>query len=253
VLHNVVPQPEIHDIAHAWTWWAVLSNPLALIGGGAKAVQNAALRMRGVPWSYLRLRRVNIGGDIDQRDCRDCIERAAAEAKRTGSHLVVMGTSRGASTVLSTVLTLDPELAGAISLVVLEAPFDSVEHVVRNTSFAPRLILALLQHLGTYAGPERHATPLRTIDRVADASALKAPLAFITSKADRRVPALHTHALMDRLRQRHPGLTIHHLELAHAHHSAMSIRNDGDRDAYVRFMEGLYDRYCSGAGRRAGN
>jgi hypothetical protein len=58
---------------------------------------------------------------------------------------------------------------------------------------------------------------------------------------------------MDRLRQRHPGLTIHHLELAHAHHSAMTIHNDGDRDAYVRFMEGLYDRYCSGAGRSAGN
>lgn len=237
ILHNVLPMREMHDVG-----FGVSLNPLTWPTLLLDGIRNRALRtsLSVSRHFHLRLNRFNIGGDVDQGECRAMIESAARQ--RSGRHLVVMGCSRGAATVLATVLKLERAVADAVALVIVEAPFDSVDHVVRATSWFPRLTLAALRVVGTYRGANDHPTPERAI-RETTHVALQAPIAFVMSKADKRVPMAHTQRLVDLLHRHHPHVKTHELVLERSHHSAMSIADVEDRDRYVAFVEDLYRRY----------
>jgi hypothetical protein len=284
LLHNIFPAREIPELHAGRSWnplhWlgnlmdysrskvlrirAVDQTATSKASSGREtsvAAEKKKPRLVDPPSQHMHLTKIDIGGDLDQAECLRTIRRAVAEVEReyqkqcsiesTGGRpsavkrkkIVLFGTSRGAATIFAVAMQLPEELAKYISLVVVEAPFDTVESVLRATSYLAPIQLYLLQKIGTYKGDD-HSTPLSSIINQRSTH-LQCPIAFITSDRDRRVPKSLTLNLMRALRENHPHVTIHHLELHFSHHSAMSINNAEDRRRYVQFMEHLYDTYCS--------
>jgi dienelactone hydrolase len=230
ILHNIVPLPEVPELHYG-----VSLNPVHWITMAACKAKSAVFRYEGAPVSHMHLSKVNIGGLKDQQQCRNDIQRGAMEAARSNKKLVVFGCSRGASTVLYTVLSLPPELAAAVALVIVEAPFDTCENVIKDSSYCPKLVMSMIRNLGDYSGNDAYKIP--------DVTHLKCPIAFVTSKVDTRVPPHLTINLMNELRQKHPQLTIEYLELQHSHHALMANGNAEDQQAYIAFVSRLYDKY----------
>ena len=255
VLHNVLPAPDVRENALGWSF-----TPLGLFSCLKTAGTRWFFRMPDLPMVHSVASLNNMGGAHDQADCvariTDALAQIDAEAeaeegssvqseeesnsttskkKKEKRKLVLFGFSRGAATVLHTALKLPEAIASRISLVVAEAPFDTFEGVMADSSWFPSVNRALFNAIARPSDPSAYDFPPSTH--------LRCPIAFITSEGDTRVPPKTTQRCIDAVRANYPHIAVEHLELRKARHPVMTYSNRPDMDAYIAFMEGLYDKY----------
>eukprot|EP00744_Colponema_vietnamica_P016040 GILI01022483.1.p1 GENE.GILI01022483.1~~GILI01022483.1.p1 ORF type:complete len:313 (-),score=32.70 GILI01022483.1:105-1043(-) len=238
LLHNVLPAKETFETKKGWSY-----NPLCWGTAAQLLVQRWYFRTPDVPVLHNSFFENNMGGFKDQADCTKRIEEAVKallaaneQAASPRKHLVLFGYSRGATTMLYSALKLAPHLAQHISLVVLEAPFDTFEGVLKDSTWFPNASMTLFKSLCNYSGPEAYTMPNETH--------LRCPIAIITSDGDTRVPRSCSERCAAAISQRYPHLKVERLMLRTSPHPLLSIGNEADRGSYIAFMERLYATYC---------
>lgn len=234
ILYNIIDYPEIPEISYDDT------NNI-----GYKMMK-IMVKMRYLLWKndvfvdkfhHVQLSAVNVAGEKDVAHHLLYLRKTIAE-KKDDTKLVVFGCSRGASVTLISVSLLTEEEQGRIALVIVEAPFDTVESVIRRRLWIPWILLKTLETAGSYS-PDQ-LSPKEAVHTFP----LTVPIAFITTKVDNIVPLACTQLLISSLVQRgHPNL--HHLELETAPHAFMPINNEKDSSMYTEFVDGLYEKYCA--------
>ncbi|CUG06631.1 Hypothetical protein, putative, partial [Bodo saltans] len=201
VLINMLPCPEAVEVESGGACcWNPLHWPMMAMSQGASWY----LSLKGVPLSYVKPSKVNLAGYDDQDDCTREIKRGASvvATEGKGRRLVLFGCSRGATTTCLSALKLTPDVAQHVGLVLLEAPFDTLQSVVHESSWTPGLIMSLIKRFGKYDGDQgAYELP--------DVTHLRCPIAFVTSAADTRVPESCTLKLMEAIRKTFPHLQIH--------------------------------------------
>jgi alpha-beta hydrolase superfamily lysophospholipase len=231
LLHNIFPYYDLNDVGYGFS-----INPLHWCLQIKSLVVNTYCNIHGSSISHSYITENNIGGkeDVNQniRAIHECIK--ANPSKK----IVLSGVSRGAATTLVTLANLGKDLLKHISLVIVEAPFDSVPSVVESSSWFPSLTMEFAKTVMNY--DENQQSPLDAV--LGDSFPLDIPLAFITSKIDNRVPIKNTLKLIDILKEK--GHTkLHHLMLENSHHALMHSHNDEDKNNYIKFVNELYDIY----------
>ena len=234
LLHNPVAYAELAQISYAWT-----ANPLYL------AMQFLSWCKTVDYWSHndtayhVFLSAVDIAGPNEVAHHRESWLAHDAATPSPHHRLVLFGTSRGAATTFVSVAISAPHERRRLALVVLEAPFDSVENALKYRygedwgKLAFDVVRRLTNYSATFLSPARAAWRFP----------LDVPVAFITSRADSVVHHNQTAYLMDILRVRgHPNM--HHLQLESSAHTHMPLGDGEDQHRYVRFMEEMYERYC---------
>jgi dienelactone hydrolase len=249
LLHGVLASPEVSESRHRH-WYRTL-NPLHWALILKELLTGWWFCTRPFQFCYSEPGRTNMGGLRDQalyrREVRRAIHKmeasaAAPETKR--KHLVLFGVSRGATTCFYTAMKLGPEEAKHVSLVLVEAPFDTLEHVINASSALPRLLRWFFCAFCDWRGARDEAA---AYDFDTHAVHLRCPVAFVLSTKDRRVPNECTQALIDRVRRElvpHVIPAVEVLTLQHSRHPCMAVGHKDDQDAYVAFVEDLYNRYC---------
>ena len=229
LLHNIWQYPELQDVTYN-PW-----NPMVWV---AKPVRTLVNWYRGIEGAVAHapvLREWNLGGTSDVQQYlvwfRDLLATAPVEKK-----LVLFGCSRGASTTFTAVSQMTPEEHQRISLVILEAPFDSVEHVIEHSPWLPNLQMGLLTHCTSYNASD--ISP----QTASESWPLTVPVAFITSDADTRVPKALTQNLIAQLLSRGHE-KVHHCELQTSHHILFPLHNPDDQQRYFDFVNAMYALY----------
>ncbi|KAK7194703.1 hypothetical protein NESM_000389700 [Novymonas esmeraldas] len=261
LLHGVLASPEVSEIRHRG-WWRTW-NPFHWALTAKELLTCWWFSVRPFQWCYSEPGRTNSGGLRDQADFTrevrrgvrhlgdhaDTTSTAAASATTTAvprkKHLVLFGVSRGATTCFYAAMKLPPEEARHVSLVLVEAPFDTLEHVIEASCWTPRLMRWFARSFSDWRGTREEKL---AYDFDATQVHLRCPIAFVMSLKDRRVPMECTQALIDRVRRElvpHVIPAVEVLVLRHSRHPAMAVSNKEDQDAYVEFVERLYDTYCS--------
>ena len=231
IIHNAYPYNELSEIGYEKAY-----NPLYIAEKIMSSLRNLLVNMQGALPYYLDLSQVSLAGDLDIAQFVTYYEKMVKEFPKR--HHVVFGTSRGASTVITGVSSLSLKLQTSIALVIAEAPFDSVASVLQKSSIFPEIQQKGLKTTTAYRDDQE--TPLEAIERFP----LFVPIAFVTSKVDKRVPPKCTEQLIARLRERGHTM-VHHLELERSHHSVMSLQDKDDVSAYCGFVNDLYGLYCA--------
>jgi hypothetical protein len=190
-------------------------------------------------WPHNLMTKMNFGGSDDVAQCvlavRTCI-------KETDKKIVLFGSSRGAATVLVALTLLTSEELERIGLVVAEAPFSSI------TSFIERMKLPIpttwvLSILESFTQFERkQLSPLDAVQ--SESFPLSKPILFVTSLRDGVISPEETLLLIETLQKRGAS-NLHHLELKHSHHAAMSIQGKTDMELYYSTLHQLYEKYFS--------
>lgn len=232
LLHNVYNHPELHDVGYSsynpWHWFCKFITFTANYITGINARAHC-----------FYITRWNVGGTADLEHYlihfRQMLEKTPLDKK-----IVVFGPSRGGSTTLVAMTQLTPEEQNRISLVIVEAPFDSFPNVLNSWPYLRYLSgvqLYLISRFGLYQSTQ--LTPIGTIEQIPHTL----PVAFITSDKDTTVPKACTHNLIRRLRETgHPN--VFHCELEHVSHDGFPLENYEDRCKYHNFINDLYDRFC---------
>ncbi|GET91848.1 hypothetical protein, conserved [Leishmania tarentolae] len=266
LLHGVLPSPEVAEVRHR-AWYRTL-NPMHV----ALVVKELLLcwwfSVRPFQWCYSEPGRTNTAGMRDQaaftREVRRAVRhiqatpatethdgQAGVEAQTSTSrkgkkkHLVLFGVSRGATTCFYSALKLPPELAKHVSLVLVEAPFDTLEHVIGASCWIPRLTRWFMRSFSDWRSTREDKQAYNFDPKEVH---LRCPVAFVMSVKDKRVPNACTQALIDRVRRElvpHVIPSAEVLLLQHSGHGTMAVGNKEDQDAYVAFVERLYDTYCT--------
>ncbi|KPA76662.1 hypothetical protein ABB37_07514 [Leptomonas pyrrhocoris] len=257
LIHGVLPSPEVSE-SHHRNWYCTL-NPLHWILIAKELITGWWFCTRPFQFCYSEPGRTNMGGLRDQatytREVRRAVhkmESSAASppheqdshAPTTKQHLVLFGVSRGATTCFYSAMKLNAEDAKHVSLVLVEAPFDTLEHVIDASSYFPRLVRWFFRSFCDWRGGRDEAA---AYDFDPQEVHLRCPVAFVLSVKDRRVPNACTQALIDRVRRElvpHIIPAVEVLTLQHSRHPCMAVGHKEDQDAYVAFVEALYDRYC---------
>ncbi|ESL05713.1 hypothetical protein TRSC58_06628 [Trypanosoma rangeli SC58] len=255
LLHNVMASPEMDEIVYNKCSF----NPLHWLLMLKEIFTSLAFSVYPRRCAYSQVRMTNIGGKRDQAVCQREIRRAVRIIKKTtvisqgdndvAPHLlpgrspplklVLFGCSRGATAIFYTAMKLPLELAQYVSLVVVEAPFDTLHNVITSSCWFPRFTLWFVRNFCEYDGDEPYSFDP---DRVQ----LRCPIAFVMSRQDTRVPNKLTRRLIDTVKRECPQIpAVEVLQLKHSRHPLMAVGNREDQDAYVAFMEQLYDTYCS--------
>ncbi len=193
--------------------------------------------IKGAKSYYIRFSKVNLAGKNDvlqhQKALYSCIKKNDGKKKK----IVLFGCSKGASLTLTSVSLMEKKLKSKISLVILEAPFDSIENFLKKKSFLSSIPMLFLKIFTDYKN--EYTTP----EEATRNFPLNIPVVFVTSKCDEIMPLECTTNLIKILKDRgHPN--VHHLDLDKSHHSQMSIGNAEDQLKYKKFLENLYDKYC---------
>lgn len=241
--HNLHVYPELSDIGYRFTY-----NPIHWL---MYVVHWLVMRWHfgfvKVTPHYSHLTEWNVGGDQDVAEylfgVRDAIQ------LHPQKKLVLMGCSRGASTVLIAATRLSDEERRHVALVIAEGPFDTVDHVVHyRASFGgiipqpvqgwlSRLALFLLRNVAKY--DPKQESPLQAVSKWPK----DLPLGIIRSRIDTIVGPECTKPLIKKLREiGHEKL--HVLVLGNSHHGNMPDGDEKDRQSYERFTQKLYELYC---------
>ena len=232
LLYNIFPYKDLNDIGYESSL-----NPLHMFTKAINYAKNLYFDIHGsnsIPHNYIT--EYNIAGLQDVTQYVNAIKECITE--NPSKNIVLFGTSRGASTVLISLLYLSEEEQKHIKLVLVEAPFDSVSSVIETTTHFPSLILSLLESITKYK--HNQESPLDAVRH--PSFPMDIPIAFITSEVDTTVPKENTMNLIRELRQKnHPHL--HHLELKYSHHSLMSLNHEDDVREYYDFVHKLYNIY----------
>lgn len=234
LLHNVYTYHELDDIGYE------TYNPFKL---GLKCIthlENKYKNIEGSPGHYVNITHWNVGGHDDVtfyiKYFREMLQNTPSQKK-----IVLFGCSRGAATTFIAVSMLTSEEQDRISLIILEAPFDSLPNVLNSWPklkvLAP-LQLKLMSIIGSY-----HNHQLTPLDVVGDFP-INIPVAFITSDQDKTVPKELTLHLVNILRDRGWN-PVYHLELRESHHVLFPINTPNDQQLYYEFLDSLYDKYTT--------
>lgn len=265
LLHNVVPSPEVTETVYRR--WYLTVNPIHWALTLKDVMTSLLFHVRPIQPRYCEIGATNLAGHGDQRAMQREVRRAVRHIQHNAAphcrqsqlekneggcgpspkkkHLVMFGCSRGATTCFYTAMKLPVELAAYVSLVVVEAPFDTLEHVIRASSWWPTFNLRFFKAFCDYRG---RADELAAFQFDPTQVHIRCPVAFVLSTKDSRVPNECTEALISRVRDTLVPLIIPAVEvlvLKHSRHPCMAVGHKEDQDAYVRFMEGLYDKYCT--------
>ncbi|CCW66204.1 unnamed protein product [Phytomonas sp. Hart1] len=160
------------------------------------------------------------------------------------THLVLFGCSRGATTCFYTSMKLPCYLAAYVSLIILEAPFDTLEHVIQASSWFPSLARFFFNSFCDYHGKNEETMAYSYDPKQVY---LRCPVAFILSKRDSRVPNGCSETLIHQLRAHfvpHQIPAVEVLILENSRHPCMAVGNQQDQEKYVAFVEKLYSTYC---------
>jgi len=238
IIHNPVVYPELPQVSYEWAW-----NPLHIVMQFMAYVKTWYYGSQNDTAYHIDLARVDVAGPNEVAHHREswlAINRVLDQETQRGhpKKLVLFGTSRGAATTFTSVAISTEQDRRHLSLVVLEAPFDSLEKVLEyqyGVDVGGFFLTLVKQHTNfseTFESPAR----------VAWRFPLTVPVIFVTSLADIVVHRNQTQRLIDILKTRkHPAL--HHLQLNHSDHSAMSLGQGPDQLTYVQYMADMYDRY----------
>lgn len=226
ILHNIYLSDELSDISFERSY-----NPCHWLCGMAHFLYNIRHNIYGTSSiAHNLMTRINIAGpeDVDQyyQTIKSCI-RDFPKKK-----IVLFGPSRGAATLFVTMTRLSEEERNHIKMVIVEAPFSSVESLLSLTcpSFAVNPLLVLLETLTQF--DRTQTSPMNAIQ--SELFPLTIPLLFITSEKDKIVPVQETKKLIDYLKNERQHRYVSHLELQHSSHSGMSLENQEDRDRYQK-------------------
>lgn len=183
--------------------------------------------------------RVNFGGEADVAQCVSIVRKCIKEHPK--KNIVLFGMSKGASTVLVSLLSFTTEELERISLVVLEAPFTTLPTVLERLRYPVSWALTFLEWTTLYK-----RTQLSPLDAVKSESfPLNKPMLFITSKSDIVTPKEDVMPLIDVLKQRVGSSDhIHHLELAESPHASFAVYDEEDMELYYSKLHELYKTYC---------
>jgi len=229
LLHNIYTYPELNDVGYGFTL-----NPIHHLTKLKNLAMTYYLDIHGSSLAHSFITKMNVGGseDVNQliNAISDCVK------INPDKQLVLFGCSRGASTVVTTLSKLSQELLDHIKLVIVEAPFDSVENVIEKRSWLPTPTMYLIKHLTSY--DEKQMSPIDAVS--SETFPLNIPIAFVMSELDTTVPIENTQNLISILKNKnHPNL--HELVLKNCNHFAMPLSDD--REEYVKFVESLYAQY----------
>lgn len=234
IIHNPVDYPELPQVSYEWAW-----NPVHILMQATAYLKTWIYGSHNDTAYHLLFDRIDVAGPQEVTHHRESWLAYNSEMdKLVHGNLVLFGTSRGAATTFVSVAISEPHDRRHLRLVVLEAPFDSVENALKHRwgEDAQPHLLHWLKQWTNYT--ENFESPARVAWRFP----LDVPVAFVTSAVDHVVHRNRTQYLIDILKTRgHPHL--HHLLLNHSGHSDMSLGQGPDQQAYVQFMSGLYDRY----------
>ena len=140
LLHNIINYPEIPEINYDFGY-----TPNSVF-------MKTVAHMRFLSWDsefrvdkvhHINLSTVNVAGEIDVNHHLTHLK-TAIMTKDPKTKLVVFGCSRGAAVTLISVSLLTPEEQEHISLVILEAPFDTVKSVLYKRSYIPWITLKIV-------------------------------------------------------------------------------------------------------------
>eukprot|EP00796_Vickermania_ingenoplastis_P004468 gene4468-3263_t len=201
ILHNIFPSPEVEELSHG-------------------IFDSLVVRDNSYTLSMPVQRAVNV-----------------IQKLSTKKHLVLFGCSRGATTCFYTSMKLPKELAMHVSLVIVEAPFDTLDHAIDTSCWFPSLMRWIFRNFCDFQG-EEDAEAAYSYHR--DEVALRCPIAFVMSLRDMRVPNVCTRALIesvtrDLVPHKIPAVEI--LVLKHSNHPTMAVGCREDQDAYVQFTK----------------
>lgn len=230
MLHNLFTYEELDEVTYESSW-----NPMFLGMRVVTSLRNIWVASTAPP-HYVNPKDVSIGGDRDVAHFVTNCEKMIRSFP--DKHSVVFGCSRGAATVIVGVASLTEKLQKGLSLVIAEAPFDSITSVMEESAWFPKTEIWGLKYFTSYSDDQ--ISPLEAIENFP----LDVPIAFITSAQDKRVPPQCTNRLISALRKR-GHKKVHHLHLEHSHHSVMSLQHPEDVEKYYLFLDTLYDMYCS--------
>ncbi|KAG5469378.1 hypothetical protein LSCM1_02595 [Leishmania martiniquensis] len=266
LVHGVLASPEVAEVRHRG-WYRTL-NPVHWAMTVKELITCWWFTVRPFQWCYSEPGRTNIAGLRDQaaftrevrrgvRHIEDTMTAKSpgdeADVERQGStsgvvkrkHLVLFGVSRGATTCFYSAMKLSKQEAKHVSLVLLEAPFDTLDHVIDASCWIPRLARWLARSFSDWRGSHEEKF---AYDFNPQEVHLRCPIAFVMSVKDTRVPMECTQALIDRVRRElvpHIIPAVEVLVLQHSRHPTMALGKKEDQDAYVAFVERLYDTYCA--------
>lgn len=231
ILHNVFPAKDLDDIGYGFTL-----NPLHMLFKVKSFVVNEYCNIQGASLGYSYITEDNVSGKKDVEQNIKAIEECVK--LHPDNKIVLFGCSRGAATTIITLANLDIEILKHIKLVIVEAPFDSVENVVNSSFYFPNFILNSLKWFTKY--DENQQTPLDAVN--SEKFPLNVPIAFVTSEVDTTVPIDNTMNLINVLKNRNHQ-HLHHLNLKNSHHALMHSHNPEDVNNYLQFVNNLYELY----------
>lgn len=243
IIHNVMASPEIDEISYRWSW-----NPLHWLMGIKDRFTMWWFATHSVPrfYAHCEIGGTSIGGSRDQLAFQKEVRRAVVQLKDSPStHLVLFGWSRGGATCFYSSMKLPQQLASRVSLVIVESPFDNIDNVMNTSCWFPSLMRWGFQNFCDYRGDEE-AKKAYSYDP--DKVAIRCPVAFVISLKDTRVPNTCSEALIDSIRRDlvpHKIPAVEVLVLKHSRHPVMPVGCQEDQDAYVQFVEMLYNKYCT--------
>lgn len=245
LLHNVYEYPEIPEASFPPS---SIYNPLHLLSIATTSFLIAKIGVINAPGHLLSPSLMSFGGNLDlchhQRYLRRLLSENRSKRKEEKKKIVLFGPSRGASITFVSLCNLSQEELKEISLVVIEAPFDSLPSVIEASlpplSFLKPIVRRISHFVATNvcAFDFGQESPLEAAEKVS----LDVPIAIITSKVDDTVPPQCTQRLIERLRQR-GHQKLHLLSLDRSPHHIMSLYDEDDVRKYREFMEDLYERY----------
>ena len=222
LMYNPYCYDESDDISYEFSW-----NPIHLID---KAISRFRNWYNGVEQPYLWhtvWSKMSVGGAHDIELFKTAVDNCAAEMEGPEKKMVLYGVSRGAATVFTSVTQMSEMQQAMISLVILEAPFDMIEHV---TNPLTRMFLSTF----TAYNPKQ-TSPFE----VAKKWPKHIPIVFIVSASDKTVPYSQTFRLIYQLiNNGHRKLKI--LLLEKGGHNDMAREPE-----YKEFIEKMYDKYCA--------
>lgn len=244
ILHNIMASPEMDEISASYSL-----NPFHWV---------MSLKERLTHWWFATSLSPSIschceaglsgvGGTGDQQTFTREVRRAVKmiQGLPLKKHLVLFGCSRGATTCFYSSMKLPGELAQHVSLVIVEAPFDTMDSVINTSCWFPALARWFFRTFCDYRG---EADAAEAYSYRPDDVAIRCPVAFVISLKDKRVPNSCTNTLIESVRRdlvphKIPALEI--LVLEHSRHPMMAVGCKEDQSAYVQFVEGLYAKYCT--------
>ena len=234
LLYNLYDYPELKEVKY-YDNFKDLLNPINLFYFTISYLKIKLNKLDGGRPFSIDLREVSVGGLNNVIEHKKAFN-SILKNNNQNKHIVLFGCSRGASTTLLS-LCLDKEMQKKISLVILEAPFDSLQTLSVYSPFY-HLKLKFLSKISKYYTPNQ-ISPIDVVYRLDN----KITIAFITSKIDNVVPEYSTLRLIEELKS-NGNKNVHHLSLDNSSHNKMMFDDMDDIIKYNNFVENLYDKYC---------